>query len=293
MAKVKAQSVNRTITAIIVVIVLALGGGYLGAMLRGGGGGGGASNASAQGAFLDEIKKRGVLRVGVAISPPHTVELEDGTFGGPNIIPLENLAKALGVKVETVPAEWKNIVAGLQAGRYDFAANLDRTLERAVAIQFTEPVWDYPAVFLVEADSPYATVQDLLESGGTIGTAQGTAHEAAFLRAYPDAKTASTDSFANLIQSLRADRIIAELADLPTAISQAQEDPTLKIILPDPDIYRGLVAYGVPASADARSIQTVNVAIERALNEGVMEAAYAEVGYVTEDQLADAGLLKQ
>ena len=55
----------------------------------------------AQGQTIDEIKKRGVLRVGVAISPPHTVELEDGTFGGPNIIPLENLAKALGVKVAT------------------------------------------------------------------------------------------------------------------------------------------------------------------------------------------------
>lgn len=283
---------SRNILAVVAVIIIAIAGGFLGATLRGGGGGGGG-DAAAQGSFLDEIKQRGVLRVGVALSPPHTIELPDGTYGGPNVLPLKALADSLGVKFETVPAEWKNIVAGLQAGRYDFAANLDRTLERSLAIQFSEPVWSYPAVFVVKADSPYVTMQDLLDSGQPIGTAQGTAHEAAFDRQYPDANTVPTDSFANLVQSLRADRIVASLTDLPTAITQAQEDPTLKIILPSPDLYRGLVAYGVPATADARSIQTVNVAIERALNEGTLQAAYAEVGYLEEDQLAGAGLLKQ
>lgn len=281
---------SKTIIAAVAVVILSIVGGFLGATLKGGGGSG---DASAQGSFLEEIKQRGVLRVGVPLSPPHTVELEDGTYGGPNILPLENLAKALNVKIETVPAEWKNVVAGLQAGRYDFAANLDRTLERSVAVQFSEPVWSYPAAFVVKADSPYRTTQDLLDSGEAIGTAQGTAHEAAFMRQNPDANTIPTDTFANLVQSLKANRIVASLTDLPTAVAQSQEDSSLKIILPDPDIYRGLVAYGVPANADSRSLQTVNIAIERALNEGVLDEAYAEVGYLDESQLADAGLIKK
>lgn len=282
---------SRNILAIVAVIIIAVAGGFLGAALQGGGTA--AAQAGGQGSFLDEIKERGVLRVGVAISPPHTVQLPDGSYGGPNVLPLEALADALEVDFEAVPAEWKNIVAGLQAGRYDFAANLDRTLERSLAIQFTDQVWSYPAVFVVKEDSPYSSLQDLLDAGEPIGTAQGTAHEAAFDRTYPDADTVPTDSFANLVQSLKADRIIASLTDLPTAVSQAQEDPTLKIILPESDLYRGLVAYGVPATADARSIQMVNISIERALNEGTLEAAYAEVGYLDETQLADSGLLKQ
>ncbi|MFF2315278.1 substrate-binding periplasmic protein [Arthrobacter sp. NPDC058097] len=287
------QKVNRIVFAAILVALLAVGAGALFSALRGGGNGAQAASATSQGSFLEDIKKRGVLRVGVALSPPHTVQLPDGTYGGPNILPLENVAKALNVKLETVPAEWKNIVAGLQAGRYDFAANLDRTLERSTAIQFTEKVWTYPAVFVVKANSPYTTVDDLLKSGKQIGTAQGTAHEAAFVRKYPNASTLPTDSFTNLVQALKADRIVASLADLPTAVSQAQEDHSFKIILPKPDIYRGLVAYGVPANADARSIQTVNIAIERSLNEGVLDAAYAKVGYLDESQLAGAGLIKK
>lgn len=290
MAKKKGNSTNRTVITFLVVILLALGGGFLGAKLSGGGG---TSATEANGAFLDEIKERGVLRVGVALSPPHTIELEDGTYGGPNVLPLKMLADELNVKFETVPAEWKNIVAGLQAGRYDFAANLDRTLERSVAVQFSEPVWEYPAAIVVKGDSEWTSLEQMIESGQPIGTAQGTAHESAFDRQYPDANTVPTDSFANLLQSLNGNRVIGYVADLPTAISQAQEDESLKIILPDPDIYRGLVAYGVPATADARSLQSVNIAIERALNEGVLQAEYEKVGYLDETQLETSGLLKK
>ena len=46
------------------------------------------------------------------------------------------------------PADWSNIVAGLQVDRYDFAANLDATVERSLAIQFTDPVYEYQGVFV-------------------------------------------------------------------------------------------------------------------------------------------------
>ncbi|RGE22033.1 hypothetical protein D1J51_05975 [Leucobacter sp. wl10] len=275
----------------IVVILLALGGGFLGAKLSGGGGGG--DDASAQGSWLQEIKDRGVLRVGVAISPPHTVELEDGTFGGPNLIPLQNLADALNVKLETVPAEWKNIVAGLQAGRYDFAANLDRTLERATAVQFTNPVWDYPAAMAVMADAPYTTVDDVVTSGNPISIVTGSAASGGFPRKFPEANYQESDAYTSSLQTLLAGRVVAITGDLPTLVSFAQENSDVKIILPDPDVYRGFAAYGVPATADARSVETVNIAIERAINDGLMDEAYAKVGYVTEDQLGEAGLLKQ
>lgn len=214
-----------------------------------------------------------------------TVRDEDGNLGGANIIPLEHLADELGVKLEPVPAEWKNIVAGLQADRYDFAANLDHTVERSLSIAFSDPVYEYPGVFVVKADSPYLTAEDVINDGGPIAVAQGSAPEEALLRR-TDA-TMAVDSYSNAISAVNAGRAIAEFTDLPTAESQAQADDSLKIIVPDPPIYSATAGYGVPADIDPRSLQIVNIAIDRAIKEGVLTEAYEEAGYVEVENLGD------
>jgi polar amino acid transport system substrate-binding protein len=273
---------SRIVLAILAVILVSIAGGYIGSGFRGT-----SANAvaAAQGSFIDDIKKRGELRVGVAIAPPMTVQEADGTLGGPNLIPLKELAKQLGVKLVPVPAEWKNIVAGLQANRYDFAANLDYTVERSLAIGFTEPVYQYQGVFVVKADSPFRTAEDIVKNGGQITAAQGSAPEKA-LQGHTS-KIMSVDNYANAISSVNAGRAIAEFTDLPTAESQAQADKSLKIVVPTPDIYSASAAYGVPSTIDPRSLQIVNIAIERAQKSGELTQAYAKVNYVEIDNLGD------
>lgn len=280
------SKITKTLLAAVAVIVLALGAGAFGANLFGGESSGAPASSKS---FIEQIKERGELRVGVAIAPPLTAEQPDGTLGGPNVIPLQQLAEQLGVKFVPVAAEWKNIVAGLQAGRYDFAANLDATTERATAIMFTDPVYSYQGVFVVPADSPFRTSEELLASGELIGTAQGTANEAALIKL--GANVSSTDSFPNIISAMKAGRVAAEFADSPTAVGQAQADSTLKIIVPSPTIYSADVSYGVPEWIDYRSLQMVNIAIARAIGSGDMTAAYEEVGYLEIDNLGD--LLKK
>ena len=274
---------SKIVLAVLAVMVLAATGGWIGSGFRGNSAT--ASSPSAQGAFIEEIKKRGELRVGVAIAPPMTLQKPDGTLGGPNLIPLEELAKQLNVKLVPVPAEWKNIVAGLQADRYDFAAYLDYTVERSLAISFTNPVYEYPGVFVVKANSPHSTSEQIIQSGGQIVTAQGSAPEAT-LKGLTQS-IMPMDSYSNAISALQADRAIAEFTDLPTAESQAQADPSLKIVVPEPAIYSGTSAYGVPAGIDARSLQIVNIAIERAQKSGRLAQAYAEVNYFEVDNLGD------
>jgi polar amino acid transport system substrate-binding protein len=274
---------SRNVLTVVGVVALAAAAGFAGATLKGGPANATSSN-EATGAFLKKIKDRGELRVGVAIAPPMTEKQADGTLGGPNIIPLQELAKELGVKLVPVPAEWKNIVAGLQADRYDFAANLDQTVERALAIQFTDPVYDYQGVFVVKGDSPYRNTEQIIKAGKVV-TAQGSAPEKAVQSL--GAKVLSIDSYSNAITSVKANRAVAEFTDLPTAESQAQADKTLKIVVPDPQIYSASAAYGVPESIDARSLQAVNIAIERARASGVLTAAYKKVNYLEIDNLGD------
>jgi polar amino acid transport system substrate-binding protein len=219
-----------------------------------------------------------------------TTTLPDGTLGGPNLIPLQELATELGVKLTPVPADWSNIVAGLQADRYDFAANLDATVERSLAIQFTIPVYEYQGVFVVKADSPYRTSADLLGSGQPLVAAQGSAPEAALKNLGVNVQ--SIDNYTNAIATVQAGRVAAEFTDLPTAEAQAQADPTLRIIVPDPAIYSATANYGVPNTADPWSLQTVNIAIQRAKDSGRLTQAYKDVNYFDIDNLP-AELVKQ
>lgn len=278
---------SKVVLAVLAVILVSIAGGYIGSGFRGTSAN--ASASAAQGSFIDEIKKRGELRVGVAIAPPMTVQEADGTLGGPNLIPLRELAKQLNVKLVPVAAEWKNIVAGLQANRYDFAANLDYTVERSLAIGFTDPVYEYQGVFLVKADSPFKSVEDIIKNGGQVTTAQGSAPEKALQGL--TSNIMSVDSYSNAITSVNSGRAIAEFADLPTAESQAQADSSLKIVVPSPEIYSASAAYGVPATIDPRSLQIVNIAIERARKSGELKQAYTDVNYVEIDNLGD--LLKK
>jgi ABC-type amino acid transport substrate-binding protein len=263
----------------IAALVLALVGGYLGAGLRGN-----DSAAASSGAWADEIKERGELRVGVAIAPPMTVE-KDGKLGGPNLIPLKHLADALGVKLKPVAATWSNIVAGLQAGRYDVAANLDSTLERAVAIQFSAPVYEYQGVFVVKADSSYRTSEEIIGSGKPVATAAGSAPSKAVAAA--GAKVLELTDYTNALQAVQGNRAIAVFTDLPTAESQVQADRNYKIVIPDPSVYAATANYGVPTDIDARSLELINVAIRGAVLSGELDRAYVEENYLPIDQLGD------
>lgn len=277
--------------AILGVVIVALVGGYLGAGFRGGSTAeASSSSAPNNGAFIQKIKDQGELRVGVALAPPMTTQQPDGALGGPNLIPLQELAEELGVKLTPVPAEWKNIVAGLQADRYDFAANLDATVERSLAIQFTDAVYEYQGVFVVKTDAPYVTSADVIASGQPIATAQGSAPESALENA--GGTLQSIDNYTNAIATVQAGRAVAEFTDLPTAESQAQADPSLKIIVPEPSIYSATANYGVPNTIDPWSLQTVNIAIEKAQDSGRLAKAYADVNYFEIDKLP-TDLVKQ
>lgn len=267
--------------AVIVMAVIAVLGGYWGAGFRGGDS---ASASSSGGSWIETVQERGELRVGVAIAPPMTVR-EGGKLGGPNLIPLEHLANALDVKLTPVPADWNNIVAGLQAGRYDVAANLDATLERATAIEFSDPVYEYQGVFVVKANSDYDTAQSIIGSGKQVAIAEGSAPGEAVAAA--GAKTLGVTNYTNALQAVEAGRAAAVFADLPTAEAQVQADPSYKIVVPEPTIYEAGAGYGLSAAIDSRSLHLINIAIANARMSGELDRAYAEQNYVPIDQLGD------
>ncbi|QOV33175.1 transporter substrate-binding domain-containing protein [Streptomyces ferrugineus] len=273
---------------VVGVLILAWLAGYFGGKAGSDGGSTqtvASSGDSGKAAWVDKIKKAGVLRVGCADAPPTIVVKADGTCSGPDLIPLENFADGIGVKIKTVATTWQNIVAGLQADKYDVAADLDQTVERSLAIRFTHGSWSYPGVFLVERDSDYTSSKQILDANKPIATTQGSALDAALQKA--EAKELRVDTYQNAAAGVKAGKAIGIFADLGTAVDMATKDKSLGIVVPDPAIFVHHVAYGVPSGIDARSMDILNVAIDNSVASGEIDRAFAEAGYRDADALGD------
>ena len=100
---------------------------------------------------LDSIKKSGELRVGTTgdWDPMSMKDPATNKYKGFDIDLMKELAKDLGVKVKFVPTEWKTIVAGITADRYDISTSVTKTPKRAEVAGFTETYYKYETVPLV------------------------------------------------------------------------------------------------------------------------------------------------
>ena len=100
---------------------------------------------------LDTIKKSGELRVGTTgdWDPMSMKDPATNKYKGFDIDVMTELAKDLGVEVKFVPAEWKTIVAGITADRYDISTSVTKTPKRAEVAGFTATYFKYGTVPLV------------------------------------------------------------------------------------------------------------------------------------------------
>ena len=130
---------------------------------------------------LDEIKKSGELRVGTTgdWDPMSMKDPATNKYKGFDIDVMRELAKDLGVQVKFVPAEWKTIVAGITANRYDISTSVTKTPKRAEVAGFTETYYKYGTVPLVLKKNlkKFPTWESLNNKKVTIATTLGTSQE--------------------------------------------------------------------------------------------------------------------
>ncbi len=87
-----------------------------------------ATAQSAENLWKD-VQDRGVLRAGAALAPPHVMrDPKTGEYSGIFVDLVKEFGEqVLGVKVQFVDTTWDNIIAGMQAGKWDVALALNRT----------------------------------------------------------------------------------------------------------------------------------------------------------------------
>ena len=89
---------------------------------------------------LAEIKKRGTLRVGVALIVPWAMHDKDGNLIGFEVDVAKKMARDLGVTVEFSPDEFHYLIPDLQADRFDLIiSGMSITTNRAMQVNFSAP----------------------------------------------------------------------------------------------------------------------------------------------------------
>jgi cyclohexadienyl dehydratase len=102
------------------------------------------ASAQAQGSSrLDEIQKRGTLRVGMTgdYLPFSHLDKATSKFSGFDVDMAETLGKALGVKVEYVQTAWPRLASDFEAGNFDIAmGGVSITPDRQKKGMFSAPI---------------------------------------------------------------------------------------------------------------------------------------------------------
>lgn len=126
----------------------------------------GGQAAVASQSQIDEILKRGVLKVGLDIFVPWAFKDKDGNLVGFEVDVATKLAEDMGVDVEFVPTEWSGIIPALLTGKFDvIIGGMGVTTERALKVNFSDPYeWSGVDVVVNKNMLPNLTSLDALNS---------------------------------------------------------------------------------------------------------------------------------
>lgn len=125
--------------------------------------------------YWQDVQSKGTLRCGAAVAPPYVMrDPATGEYSGFSAHLCRQFADTLQVKPEFVDTTWDNIVAGLQAGKWDMSLALNRTPVRAMAVNFSVPAMEYQISLVYNKDNPKIpanpkSVADIDIAGGDAG----------------------------------------------------------------------------------------------------------------------------
>lgn len=90
--------------------------------------------------LIEEIKKRGVMRVGLSTFVPWAMRDVNGELMGFEIDVAKKMAEDLEVKVEFVPTAWDGIIPALLSGKFDLiVSGMSITPKRNLTVNFSIP----------------------------------------------------------------------------------------------------------------------------------------------------------
>ena len=183
---------------------------------------------------IEQVMKRGVLRVGMSTFVPWAMKDKKGELIGFEIDVARRLAEDMGVKVAFVPTKWDGIIASLLAGKFDvIIGGMGITSKRGLKVNFTIP-YDYTGMSMVahkELAKGFHSLEDFNKPDVVLSVRLGATSVAAAKKYMPKAKLRQFDDESQALQELLNGKAHAMVASAPLPAQQAAKYPE-KLFLP-------------------------------------------------------------
>lgn len=221
---------------------------------------------------IQEIVKRGEIRVGFIPSPPTTIkDSKTGEIRGVYVNGLRAIVEQMGVKIVWVETTWGNFVSALQSGQIDLCiAGTFATVKRAMAVDFTRPIFYLGDGAVVRADDDrFKTLSDMNRSDIKIAVVLGGSAEEFVRRNLPKAEVvtlASGNLIAPFIEVL-ARRADIGVEDVNNANHFAEQQPGVKVLFTKHPLNFLPTAWTV-RKGNRELLSVINTGIETLLDSG-------------------------
>jgi polar amino acid transport system substrate-binding protein len=147
------------------------------------------ATGAASAGTLDDIAKRGELRVAVQTQgPPFSMIDSAGARTGSAVELAELMAKEMGVKIKFLDFDWDGLIPALLSGKADLlVADMTPTLPRAMKVAFTRPFMYTGSAVFTKAGSKFDSTASCKAPGTKIAVLLGATGEKEAKAAFPQA----------------------------------------------------------------------------------------------------------
>ncbi|WP_076590503.1 transporter substrate-binding domain-containing protein [Vibrio ostreicida] len=179
---------------------------------------------------LQDILNTGVLRVGTTgdWNPMTMKDPATNSYRGFDIDVTTELAKDLGVKVEYVATDWKTLVNGITANKYDMTGSASLNMSRAKVAGYSQPYFYLAFVPIVQKKdlAKFADWDDFNHAQVRVAATLGTVQEKMVKEFFPSARHIVIEAPARDFQELlarRADVSVTSNVEAATLVSKFQQ----------------------------------------------------------------------
>jgi polar amino acid transport system substrate-binding protein len=177
---------------------------------------------------VEQVIKRGVLRVGMSTFVPWAMTDKSGNLIGFEIDVASRLAQDMGVKVEFIPTKWAGIIPALLTGKFDvIIGGMGITPQRNLKVNFSIP-YDYSGVAIVahrQLAAGFSRLEDFNRPEVIVTARLGSTSAAAANKLLPNAQKRFFDDESQVVQELLNGKVHALLAGTPLPTYQALKYP--------------------------------------------------------------------
>ena len=223
---------------------------------------------------LEQIMKRGVLRVGMDVFVPWAMKDKKGELIGFEIDVAKKLAEDMGVKIEFVPTEWSGIIPALITGKFDvIIGGMSVTPERNLKINFSNPYY-YGEIALLanKKKSEGFKLEDFNKAGVTIAARLGSTAAIAAKNHFPKAEIRLFDNEPAAVQEVMNGQVNAMVSQQPLPAHKASESPDI-LTSYNVGLLKEPIGFGVK-KGDIDTLNFFNNWIEIVKNKGFIQDRY-------------------